>query len=60
MAESLRPDPRTKPISTNLDAWFAALDQFADIPFMEQGREQPPMPGDEDASEKVGMPPTVP
>jgi len=27
----------------DLDAWFAALDAFAHVPFMEDGREQPPM-----------------
>ncbi len=25
-------------------AWFAELDRFADVPFMEDGRRQPPMP----------------
>jgi hypothetical protein len=29
-----------------LDAWFAKLDRFADVPFMEEGRDQPPMPPD--------------
>jgi antitoxin VapB len=33
----------------DVDVWFAALDKFADIPFMENGREQPPMPKDNDA-----------
>jgi antitoxin VapB len=33
-----------EPIATDLDAWFRALDRFADIPFMEEGRRQPPMP----------------
>jgi len=33
-----------EPLYTDIDAWFAALDEFADIPFMEDGREQPPMP----------------
>jgi hypothetical protein len=28
----------------DIDAWFAALDRFADVPFMEDGRNQPPMP----------------
>lgn len=31
----------------DIDAWFAALDQFADLPFMENGREQPPLPEDD-------------
>ena len=29
---------------TDLDAWFAELDRFADVSFMEDGRRQPPMP----------------
>jgi antitoxin VapB len=33
-----------EPMITNIDAWFAALDRFADVPFMEGGRQQPPMP----------------
>ncbi len=37
-----------EPIATDLDAWFAALDRFADVPFMEEGRRQPPMPAAED------------
>jgi len=28
-------------------AWFAALDRYKDIPFMEEGREQPAMPDDD-------------
>jgi amidase len=27
-------------------AWFAEMDRFADVPFMEEGRRQPPMPDD--------------
>jgi antitoxin VapB len=37
-----------EPIVTDLDAWFAELDRFADVPFMEDGRRQPPMPDQED------------
>jgi antitoxin VapB len=33
------------------EAWFAALDRFADVPFMEEGRAQPPMPPPEDLFE---------
>ena len=33
-----------EPIVTDLDAWFRELDRFADIPFMEEGRRQPPTP----------------
>jgi antitoxin VapB len=27
-----------EPMVTDIDAWFAALDRFADVPFMEGGR----------------------
>lgn len=37
-----------EPMVTNIDAWFAELDRFTDVPFMEDGRRQPPMPGPED------------
>ena len=40
-----------EPIVTDLDAWFAALDRFAEVPFMEEGRRQPPMPEAEDRFE---------
>ena len=33
---------------TDIDAWFAELDRFADVLFMEEGRQQPPMPVVED------------
>jgi antitoxin VapB len=33
-----------EPIATDLEAWFAALDGFAPVPFMEDGRAQPAMP----------------
>jgi antitoxin VapB len=33
-----------EPMVTDISAWFAELDRFADVPFMEEGREQPPMP----------------
>jgi antitoxin VapB len=33
-----------EPIASDLDAWFAELDRFADVSFMEDGRRQPPMP----------------
>ena len=26
---------------TDINAWFAELDRFADVPFMEEGRDQP-------------------
>ena len=40
-----------EPIVADLDAWFAKLDRFADVPFMEEGRLQPAMPADEDLFE---------
>jgi antitoxin VapB len=33
-----------EPIVTDINAWFAELDRFIDVPFMEDGRRQPPMP----------------
>jgi antitoxin VapB len=36
-----------EPIVTDLDTWFRELDRFADVPFMEDGRRQPPMPESE-------------
>lgn len=33
-----------EPMEADVDAWFAGLDRFADTPFMEEGRNQPPMP----------------
>jgi antitoxin VapB len=40
-----------EPIGTpfDIDAWFAALDAYADVPFMPKGREQPAMPKDDDS-----------
>jgi antitoxin VapB len=40
-----------EPIITDLDSWFAEMDRFADIPFMEDGRHQPPMPESKDLFE---------
>jgi len=37
-----------EPMVTDIDAWFAELDRFADVRFMEGGRQQPPMPATED------------
>jgi antitoxin VapB len=37
-----------EPIVTDLDAWFRELDRFADVPLMDDGRRQPPMPESED------------
>jgi antitoxin VapB len=36
-----------EPMVTDIDAWFAELDRFADVPFMEEGRQQPLMPAAE-------------
>jgi antitoxin VapB len=33
-----------EPIVSDLDAWFAELDRFVEVPLMEEGRCQPPMP----------------
>lgn len=33
-----------EPIAADVDGWFAELDRFSEVPFMEGGREQPPMP----------------
>ncbi len=34
-----------EPMVTDIDAWFAELDRFAEVPFMEEGCcQQPPMP----------------
>jgi antitoxin VapB len=38
-----------EPMEFDVDAWRAALERYKDIPFMEEGREQPPMP-DHDVS----------
>jgi antitoxin VapB len=37
-----------EPIVTDLDGWFSEMDRFADVPFMDDGRRQPPMPEAED------------
>jgi antitoxin VapB len=31
----------------DFDAWWAKLDGYRDVPFMPEGREQPPMPIDD-------------
>jgi antitoxin VapB len=33
-----------EPLGMDVKAWFAELDRFADVPFMDEGRDQPPMP----------------
>jgi antitoxin VapB len=37
-----------EPMVADLDTWFRDLDRFAEIPFMNDGRRQPPMPDAED------------
>jgi antitoxin VapB len=38
-------EPMNEPFDFN--AWWAKLDQYRDVAFMPDGREQPPMPIDE-------------
>jgi antitoxin VapB len=37
-----------EPMAADLNAWLRELDRFADVPFMEEGRRQPPMPPPKD------------
>jgi antitoxin VapB len=37
-----------EPMAKDIEAWFAELDRFADVPLMDDGRRQPPMPAAED------------
>ena len=37
-----------EPMVTDRKTWFAEMDRFADIPLMEDGRNQPPMSEAED------------
>ncbi len=39
-----------RPAAFDVDAWRAKLDEYQDVPFMEDGRQQPPMPDGGDAS----------
>jgi len=36
-----------EPMEFDIDAWLAALGRYRDVPFMEKGREQPPLPDDD-------------
>lgn len=36
-----------EPLEFDVDEWLAALGQYRDVPFMTEGREQPPMPDDD-------------
>jgi antitoxin VapB len=40
-----------EPMLTDINCWFAELDRFAEVPFMEDGRHQPRMPRAEDLFE---------
>jgi antitoxin VapB len=40
-----------EPIISDVDSWFAEMDRFAGVPFMEEGRNQPPLPEAEDLFE---------
>jgi antitoxin VapB len=40
-----------EPTASDVDAWFAELDRFADVPLFEDGRNQPLTPADEDVFE---------
>jgi antitoxin VapB len=35
-----------EPVEQDIRAWLAELDKYKDEPFMEDGRQQPPMPPD--------------
>jgi antitoxin VapB len=37
-----------EPIGTDLESWFTELDSFENVPFMETGRQQPPLPAPRD------------
>jgi antitoxin VapB len=37
-----------EPIASDVGAWFAELDRFADIELLDDGRHQPPVPSGED------------
>jgi len=39
------------PMTTDIDAWFAELNRYSGVPFMEDGRDQPAMPEDWDLFE---------
>lgn len=40
-----------EPMVADIKTWLAELDRFADVPFMEGGRQQPPMPEPQDRFE---------
>jgi antitoxin VapB len=40
-----------EPIASDVEAWFAELDRFADLPLFDDGRNQPLTPGGENIFE---------
>lgn len=36
-----------EPMEFNVGAWLSALERYKNVPFMEEGREQPAMPEDD-------------
>ena len=36
-----------EPLEFDVKSWLAALNRYRHVPFMEKGREQPPMPEDD-------------
>ncbi len=40
-----------EPMVTDIETWFAQLDRFAEVPFMEDGRRQPEMPASQELFE---------
>jgi antitoxin VapB len=40
-----------EPIASDIDAWFAELDRFADVALLDDGRDQPLTPTSEDVFE---------
>ncbi|MDZ7783915.1 MAG: AbrB/MazE/SpoVT family DNA-binding domain-containing protein [Halioglobus sp.] len=41
-----------EPMDFDVDAWLAELGRYREVPFMEEGREQPPMPEDDVSLER--------
>jgi antitoxin VapB len=35
-----------EPVEFDVDSWLVALRRYGNLPFMDEGREQPPMPDD--------------
>jgi len=42
---------KAKATLKRIDEWFAELDRFINVPFMEDGRHQPPMPEPDNLSD---------